>query len=294
MEAPVVHRAGRVHPLDDLVREMLGHERPDLVATRVGRVLRQEAERRDAPVLEPGVAGRKRPRLGPPEEQLDVVLEHEAVAAVHVQRCGRGLLGGLSREHVGHRREQRLGSARRFVREQAPAVDRGGRVGQPVLHGLERADGHAELPALLHIGDADVERALGQAHQRGGGEHAPFVERPLEPLVGFFAAREHRALTRTEVAVGDGGRPEVRGRGAGWRRPHDDQLLTVERDDRVGDGTRGHQPASGPEGDRGEGAIVDAEEAGGDQALDDWHGREMTARGLGHHRQVDQPRREAH
>ena len=160
--APCRSRAPARRP----AREVLGQERPHLVATRVRRFLGHEAEVRDALALPPGVTGGERPRLGPAEEQLGVVLEHEAVAAVHVQRCGRRLLGGLGREHERHRHEQRVGRPRRFVGQQAGTVDRGGDVGEPVLHGLERADGHAELTALLHVGDADVERALRQADER--------------------------------------------------------------------------------------------------------------------------------
>ncbi len=122
VEAPVVHRAGGVGPLDDLGGEVLGDEGPHLGSERLG--LRVEAEVHPGPrragrrgggdgrgarrgvapaalgdqlQLPAGVAEQQPGGLGPPHVQLHVVLEHEAVAAVHVEAEPGRLVGHLRR-----------------------------------------------------------------------------------------------------------------------------------------------------------------------------------------------------
>ena len=100
-----------------------------------------------------GSPSRERPCLGPAVVELDVVLEGEAVAAVHVQRHVAGPAGRPGGEEEGHRGERGelllvvgLGP-RRLAGEEAGAVHQGGRIGQVAGDRLERSDRRAELDA---------------------------------------------------------------------------------------------------------------------------------------------------
>ena len=165
--------------LDHVGPEVLAQELADLVAEGVAALAEAEVHQPSSSagpksasarcsVPRRGSPSSERPRLGPPVVELDVVLEREPVAAVHVQR-GRGrLLRGPGREQERHPRQRgRVGFAfvgrpRRFPREQLRAVDRGGDVGEPVRDRLERSDGHPELVALLGVLDAELQRGAGR------------------------------------------------------------------------------------------------------------------------------------
>jgi hypothetical protein len=82
----------------------------------------------------------------------------------------------------------------RLVGEEAGAVDGGVEVGQAVLDRLERADGHAELVALLDVGHPQVEGGPGHAGQRCPSEHPPLVERAGERGPGGVACVEHHSF----------------------------------------------------------------------------------------------------
>ena len=83
-------------------------------------------------------------------------------------------------------------------------------VGQVVLHRLERPDRHAELAALGHVGDGQVEHPLAEPDEQRGGAERPPVERPGHGrgIVG------HDGLGR-RLPVDGGGAP---GRGRRCRR----------------------------------------------------------------------------
>ena len=125
-----------------------------------------------------------------------------------------------------------VGRPGRFTRQQAGAVDRGGRIGEPVRDGLERSDRYAELVALLRVLDAELERGARQADQRAGGEHPPFVDRVFVELAGSGAVRHDRARTVSERAVGNRAVAEVvhRHRAAPRSVSTDHELAVVEPD----------------------------------------------------------------
>ena len=110
----------------------------------------------DRAELVAGVAEQQAGGLGPAHVELHVVLEHEAVAAVDVEAEAGGLLGHLAAEprRPGRPGAGRVGSSSsrahtRLVGEEPGAVDAGVEVGEAVLEGLEAADRHAELVAVL-------------------------------------------------------------------------------------------------------------------------------------------------
>ena len=62
-----------------------------------------------------------------------------------------------------------------LVHDEARAIDVGDHVGGLVLDGLERADGAAELDALLGVVDGDLEVALRKADEVGALEDGGLV-----------------------------------------------------------------------------------------------------------------------
>ena len=68
------------------------------------------------------------------------------------------------------------------------------RLGEQVLHGLERTDGHAVLPALGRVRDRDVEHAAHDADEVGARER----EAERGPL-GEIVAGEQPALIGDRV-----------------------------------------------------------------------------------------------
>ena len=107
-----------------------------------------------------------------------------------------GVSSALAGEHERHRRQRaavgdvELGPVERarplvdrpgrLVGEQPTTVDEDGQVCEAVLHGLERADGHAELLTGHDVVDPEAQGGVGDADQRRGGEHLPAVEHGLE------------------------------------------------------------------------------------------------------------------
>ena len=222
VQAPVVHGAGVVGGLDDLVGDVLVEERPDLLAE--GADVGAEAEvdatlggvgpvgvgRRDRAALRVGpepagegdelagrVAEQEAAGLGPAEVQLDVVLLHEPVAAVHVQRPRRGAGRCRPSRPVGHDRERRLGGVadvqrpHGLVRQQVGAVEVHGQVGEAVLDHLERADGGAELEAFGGVLDADGLGLAAEADEPAGRQRPVLVERECMGGPGLVARGEH-------------------------------------------------------------------------------------------------------
>ena len=231
VQAPVVHGAGVVRALAHLVGEDGGDERAHLVAELLGAGGRREVHVRpptpgdravpevgEPRVLAAGFVEHVRPALGPPVEELDVVLLHEAVATVVVQRPLGRVLRPFGAEQERHRGELRgvvaLGveRPRRLAREQLRAVERDCDVGETVLQALERTDGHTELLAFGHVGDRDRQRAEPEADERGGGEHPPFVDRVRVEVARRGARREHgsgRDRVGRDRPVGERCRREV-------------------------------------------------------------------------------------
>ena len=109
---------------------------------------------------------------------------------------------------------------------------------------LERSDGHAELVALLRVLDAQLERGAGEADQRAGGEHAPFVDRALVQR----DARRHRVAStvrspmRNERSASARVAEVVHRLRARRLGLDDDQLVGVEPGDDGRDRARGHEP----------------------------------------------------
>ena len=177
VQGVVVHRPGRMRPLDDLVGEMLGEERAHLLTERLGRWLQpalqsvtsltpQPVGDGEQPALR--VAQRDARLLGPLHVEVHVVLEHEPVAAVDVQaRLGR-VDRHLAAPPVGHRRQRRgiiigiVERDRRFVGEQLASGHRRVDVGETMLDRLEGPDRHPELMTFLDVGDTDLEHGAGQ------------------------------------------------------------------------------------------------------------------------------------
>ena len=155
-----------------------------------------------------------------------------------------------------------------------------------MLERLEAADGDAELVAGLGVVDAELERAAGQADERGAGEEPPVVERAGERGAGVGAGGEGGG----RVGDGPGGhRPGVEGRGhrvapAG---AGEDEALAVEGDQRVGDRAGGDERrdavdrGADGEGDEpvgsGRGTVEPVEQPGRDEALDDRDRRDGAA-----------------
>ena len=133
-------------------------------------------------VLVLGVAELQRPALGPPVVELRVVLGHHAVATVVVHGAVRDDLRELGREQQRHRGEAGCSGGivvdgpRGLGHEEVRTRERCGHLGQAVLDRLERPDGHAELVPGLHVVEAELERAVGHAHEHRGDQHAPLVD----------------------------------------------------------------------------------------------------------------------
>src|SRR6478735_4018407 len=96
-------------------------------------------------------------RLRSTKEELDVVLLHEAVAAVVMERRGGDRLRRLPAERERHRRERRRSGLARvdcpcgLAGEQRGSIECGREIRQVVLHGLERTDRYPELLAIPDV-----------------------------------------------------------------------------------------------------------------------------------------------
>ena len=134
-ELVVVGHAGPVDPVLDVGRDHLGEEGPHLVAERPGLCLQVEVHqaalcprsRRARPLADGRRVAHPRPGTSPAPagSRAAVVLEHEAVAAVEVERVVGGLLGGLGGEPERHRRQlPALGAL--HDRRPTPPCGRGG------------------------------------------------------------------------------------------------------------------------------------------------------------------------
>ena len=247
VELPVVHGARLVRAREHRCRQVLADERAHLRPERLGVVVEPEVEqpsRLAAPQpvgddlqLATRIAQTQAPRLGSSEVELHVVLEHESVPAVEVQARGSRVLRDRTAEHEGLRRPRRrcgLGlveGAHRVPGEEGGAGDRGLELGEPVLDHLERADRHAELVAVLHVLDPELERGACKAGERDGRECAPLVDGTLERLacrrtgVDDGRPRRRHASHRAEV---DGCHSLVGGCAA-----RHDEILAVECHDRA-------------------------------------------------------------
>ncbi len=94
---------------------------------------------------------------------------------VHQLAGGTSGHGRLGVDDVG-----RVGQAGRGVHRGTGHLGPHEHVGAHVLHGLEAADGRAELLALLGVGHGEVQRLAGVAHlQRGCQERAVAPQRPV-------------------------------------------------------------------------------------------------------------------
>ena len=165
--------------------------------------------------LDGGITRGERPRLGPAQEELHVVLEHEAVAAVEVQARPRPRLRPFAprtrtpsaRARPADRRPQPDATRRR-----APASDVA-RSASLCWMLWNDPIGTPNWWRGLDVVDADVERALRQPHERRRGQHPPFVERGAEGAVRVRPDGEDGPLDRlaaSSATVGHRGRAEVR------------------------------------------------------------------------------------
>src|SRR5437879_4395340 len=133
-------------------------------------------------VLVLGVLVDERPAPRPPVVQLDVVLPHDAVATVEVQRPGGGRLGQLGGEQERHGRQPGpvarivVARPRRLANEQTGAVDGANHVGQTVLHRLERPDRTVELVAGDGVLHPQFLGLGGHADEGGRRQHLPLVD----------------------------------------------------------------------------------------------------------------------
>ena len=157
--------------------------------------------------------------LGPAHEQVDIVLPRETDATVQLERLaaevGEGVVdigpgGGHRLVGVGQTVTEGQGG---IVGRGPHALELDQQVGQPVLDGLEAADGPPELHALLGVVHGRVEEEVGGADglgrlQHGGHRQAPLhhgpaacelgragngdaVEADLGEAAGQVEAREH-------------------------------------------------------------------------------------------------------
>ena len=178
----------------------------------------------------------RRERPGPLHEQVQVVLERVADGAVALERLAGGERGGVAGQGLGHRHMgRRVGIVvrdrpRGAVHERAGELDRDAGVGEVVLHGLEAADGHAELLALLGVVDGEVEHPAGEARRAARPRRA---RRGRTPRRARFVADRRGRLPLDP-------REPARSVDAGGRREHrvgasdQEQGVVVVDDDRVG------------------------------------------------------------
>ena len=220
VQPPVVDRAARPHPLDQLGRAVLGDEGAHLGPEPGGALLVGDPPAGglepvgDAGELGRGIAGGERPRLGPAEEELHVVLEHEAVAAVEVQR-GRG--DGFGRPRPRTRRPS------------APAAPAGRRPRARRARSRAPPSAVATSASLCWmlwnepIGTPNWWRALAYSTPRSRAPWASPTSAAAvstrhsssaggEGAVRIGSGREYRPLDRLarQLAVGHRGRAEVR------------------------------------------------------------------------------------
>jgi hypothetical protein len=146
-------------------------------------------------------------------EDVEIVLACESHGAGQLMGLAKQVarrLRGLGR---GHRRRL-LGRAacRRLVGEPARALGRYGALGQPMLEGLERADGATELPPPLDVLDRHVESRLHGAEDLRRQREAP---EPAQPRCG--SGTEGFARIRRDVHAAHG-QHEVRRDGSGVAR----------------------------------------------------------------------------
>jgi len=213
------------------------------------------------------------------EQPVDVGLPGEADAAVQLDRGGGDAAPRLRRRGLGHRR--RLGQALRrgvgrpgrVVGQRPRALDVAEHLRRGVLDGLERADGHAELPAVLDVGERHVERAAGHADELGRHGH----ERAVERLAGRQRSALHAAVAARRVDGLDALAPERHA-----VEPDDESGPARVRDERLARAERAHGLAGGKRGRlrRGQRRQRGAQER---------HGRDGVAELLGQHRELDDP-----
>ena len=199
-------------------------------------------------------------RLGAAEVELDVVLLHEPVAAVHVQRCRRDRLGGFARERQGVDREARSDGLAFVERphglggQEVGAVEAGRHIGQSMGDGLERPDRYVELLALDGVLRAERERRPAETDQPTGGECTPLVQRDREGRGCSVARHQHDSIGRSrEVDVAECRSGRVgHARRSGLGEGDEHELATVEHHDGVGDRTAGHEVGHAVTGRLGE------------------------------------------
>ena len=102
-----------------------------------------------------------------------------------------------ARERVGGR--EVVDRPRRVQRDAERALHEAARLGEEVLHGLERTDGNAVLPALGGVRDRHVEHAAHDADEIGARERQ--AERGPR---GEVVAREEPALVGDRAGRGPG------------------------------------------------------------------------------------------
>ena len=118
----------------------------------------------------------------------------------------------------------------------APSIGPG-RSARPCCDGLERTDRHPELLALLDPSGRDVERDADSPASHAATSVSSTRSPRSERFARGEAGREHDAVSAAQIAVGDRQIPLI---GQGFSRrlgAHDDQLVPVETDDEIGDGT---------------------------------------------------------
>jgi hypothetical protein len=138
-----------------------------------------------------------------PPELLDPRLAREADAAGPLDRAAGHALRALARVQLrgrGLARERQAGvlAARGVVREQAGRVDVDGRARELVLHALERADGLAELLALVRVRHGLGERALREPDHLRRDADAPCTPRVSAQPEG---ARRARAAPSFRISI---------------------------------------------------------------------------------------------
>ncbi len=187
-----MERARGPHPRADIGCEALTEERAHLVAElarRCREVSLHGCDRgRESLVGDHGpvaslVADPRAPGPGAPQAELRVVLQREAVPAVHLDRVGRHVTGdrrapAVCRTCIGCRAPARIQGCADREREEARRVHGGGVVGETVLQSLERADAPTELLPLLAVVDRELERAGCEADETCRLEDPELVEAP--------------------------------------------------------------------------------------------------------------------
>ena len=184
---------------------------PEVHAGRVGRAVAAAARalggrgRRPPPSLGDHlqlvarVAEQQPGGLGPADVELHVVLEHEPVAAVHVEAEPGRLVGDLAAppRGLGGAAPARWGRPRRApTRPRRPSSrlpsTRVWRSAKRCWSAWKLPIGHAELVAVLGVLEPDVEGGARQPGLGDGGERPPLVERPGERGAGGSARRRAR------------------------------------------------------------------------------------------------------